>query len=167
VALPLFLKSLPASATTAYNAIRSAHRQGISARAMTPIISKTVVPISRRNVNLVIAGLKGHDRGVADLRFLKRGAVPDPTRIQFALSDIKTKYSFTLEVKGINPLTGLEESRHTQVTTDELLSRDDLDALAQSTIEQRPGSESFDEVSFVVVGAYQRDPSKFPRQESI
>lgn len=153
---PAFLKTLPASATKAYDFIRSGVRQGISARAMESIIRREITAISRTTINQVVRGIKGNLTTVADLRFLKKGARPDPRRIQFAKSDILTEYSFTLEVNATNIDTGLRETRHMQVVTDELLSRAELDDIAQHVIDADPNRYRYKDVEFVVVDAVQR-----------
>lgn len=156
MARPSFLKSMPRSASEAFDFIKAAHLKGISARAMEPIIRKTIVGISRTTINRVVRGIKGIKEGVADLRFLKRGAIPDPTRIKLARSDILTEYSFTLRMDGINPFSGLLETRRTQVVTDRLLSREDLEELAEATIEGKEGSVMFQDTVFTIEEAFQR-----------
>ena len=156
MARPLFLKTLPKSGTTAYDFILSAYRQGISGRAMEPLIRANITKIGRTTINQVILGIKGIDRGVADLRFLKRGAVPNPRRIKLARGDILHNYSFTLRIKGRNPYTGFIEERFTQVVTDELISRNDMDKLAEETIADKEGSTTFDDAEYTIIAAFRK-----------
>jgi len=123
---------------------------------MESVIRREITAISRATINQVVRGIKGNLTTVADLRFLKRGATPDPTRIRFAKSDILTEYSFSIRVDAINIETGAEERFHMQVATDELLSRAEFDAITQEVIDSDPARYRYKDVEFVVVDAVQR-----------
>jgi len=123
---------------------------------MESIIRDTLTPISRTTINAVVRGIKGIDRGTADLRFLKRGATPDPRRIPLARGDILTNYSYTVRTTGTGFNTNEEGFRYTQVVSDRLLSREEIEAEAQKAVENKEGSDPLENEDFTIVEALQR-----------
>ena len=153
MARPVVVREMPPSASIAYDYIKRAMGRGISARAMEPIIRRTITPISRTTINNVVRGIKGIQEAAADLRFLKRNATPDPRRIRPPKGEILTKYSFTVRSSGQGLHYDDDGFRYTQVTSDTLLTREQMETRASEIVELKTGSPELQNRDFVVVEA--------------
>jgi hypothetical protein len=61
--------------------------------------------------------------------------MPNPMRLPPALTKIRRAFSFTVRVRGLETDTGVSTERFVQVTSDTLLTRGEIEALADQAIE--------------------------------
>ena len=110
-------------------------REGISSRQLMGVLQKAGLGI-RRQVLLDLMRLYGDEVAIGPvLSALGINRFPNPMRLPPALTKIRRAYSFTVRVRGAELDTGLETEQFVTVTSDTLLTRGEIEALADQAIE--------------------------------
>jgi hypothetical protein len=134
MALPL-LSRLSPRARRASPIIRRGVREGVSSRELTRVLQQAGLGI-RRQVLLDIMRAMSDEAAIGPvLSALGIGRMPNPLRLPPAITKIRRAFSFTVRVRGLETDTGLTAEQFVQVTTDTLLTRGEIEALAQQAIE--------------------------------
>lgn len=129
--------------------------RGLSSRAINSLIS-TATGTGLRRVDL-LAGMR-HVRGQVEaglhIRNIRRDRLPDPARMPRAQTHILSDYSFVVEVRGVDPSTGLASTRNLTVRSDRLLTPAEIESEARSAIDEAQSDTTSDvpfEVDQIVV----------------
>ena len=129
-----FLLKLSSRARRASPMIRRGVREGVSSRDITRILQKAGLGI-RRQTLLDIMRAVGEEAAIGPvLSALGISRRPNPFRLPPALTKIRRAYSFTVRVHGTELDTGITSERFVTVTTDTLLTRGEIEALADEAI---------------------------------
>jgi len=134
MALPL-IAGLNALARQALPLIRGGVTRKLSSRAISDTLKKTFGKSIGRNTLLkIIRAYKTIDSKNSQLKFLPKLSRPNPNRLPFALTKLKRKYAFVVEIKGL--ITGTETSivQNLTITTNEILSRLTMENIALKII---------------------------------
>ena len=134
MALPFLLKLSP-RARRASPLIRRGVREGVSSRQMTRILQKAGLGIRRQTLLDIMRLMEGEAAIGPVLSALGINRLPNPMRLPPALTKIRRAFSFTVRVRGLDVESGISSERFVTVTTDTLLTRGELEALAQEAIE--------------------------------
>ena len=130
-----FLLRLSSRARRASPMIRRGVREGVSSRQLTSILQKAGLGI-RRQTLLDLMRLYGEEAAIGPvLSALGIGRRPNPFRLPPALTKIRRAYSFTVRIHETELDTGITSDRFVTVTTDTLLTRGEIEALADQAIE--------------------------------
>jgi len=130
-----YLDRLTGAARFSYPFIQRGVREGLSANAIQKALQAndihlrrtTVLDLVRRERELVSAG--------SSLKFLNLGSRPDPRRLPEALTAIRRRYSFTVEVRGTLLSNGESRTQNITVVSDRLLTRGEIEATASGFAE--------------------------------
>ncbi len=135
MAVPFLLRVSP-RARRASPLIRRAVREGVSSRRLMDILQEAGLGI-RRQTLLDLMRLEA-ERAVMGpvLSALRLDRMPNPMRLPPALTKIRRAYSFTVRVRGVDFDTGITVEQFVQVTTDQLLTRGEIESLANLAIEK-------------------------------
>ncbi len=130
-----FLLGLSSRARRASPLIRRGVREGISSRALTGILQRAGLGIRRQTLLDLMRLMEGEAAIGPVLSALGMGRRPNPFRLPPALTKIRRAYSFTVRVRGAELDTGVLTEQFVTVTTDTLLTRGEIEALAAQAIE--------------------------------
>lgn len=147
-----FLLGLSSRARRASPIIRRGVREGVSSRAMSGILQRAGLGI-RRQTLLDIMRLMGEEAAIGPvLSALGLNRRPNPLRLPPALTKIRRAFSFTVRVSGVDVETGVGSERFITVTTDTLLTRGEVEALAEQAIETDRDRYQLRETEFLLTG---------------
>lgn len=130
-----FLLGLSARARQASPIIRRGVREGISSRALTGILQRAGLGIRRQTLLDIMRLMEGEAAIGPVLSALGLNRRPNPLRLPPALTKIRRAFSFTVRVQGVDVDTGAFSESFVTVTTDTLLTRGEIEALAEQAIE--------------------------------
>lgn len=130
-----FLLGLSARARRASPIIRRGVREGVSSRALTGILQKAGLGIRRQTLLDIMRLMEGEAAIGPVLSGLGLNRRPNPLRLPPALTKIRRAFSFTVRIQGVDVETGVGSQRFITVTTDTLLTRGEIEALAEQAIE--------------------------------
>ena len=130
-----FLLGLSDRARRASPIIRRGVREGIGSRALTGILQRAGLGIRRQTLLDIMRLMEGEAAIGPVLSALGLNRRPNPLRLPPALTKIRRAFSFTVRIRGVDVDTGALSERFVTVTTDTLLTRGELEALASQAIE--------------------------------
>lgn len=130
-----FLLRLAPRARRASPIIRRGVREGISSRALTGILQRAGLGIRRQTLLDIMRLMEGEAAIGPVLSALGLNRRPNPLRLPPALTKIRRAFSFTVRVRGVDVETGATSESFVTVTTDTLLTRGEIEALAAQAIE--------------------------------
>lgn len=130
-----FLLGLSSRARRASPIIRRGVREGVSSRQMTRILQKAGLGIRRQTLLDMMRMIEGEVAIGPVLSALGINRFPNPMRLPPALTKIRRAYSFTVRVRGSEIDTGAATEQFVTVTSDTLLTRGEIEALANQAIE--------------------------------
>ena len=131
---PFLLRQSP-RARRASPIIRRGVREGISSRALTGILQRAGLGIRRQTLLDLMRLIEGEIAIAPILSALGLNRRPNPLRLPPAITKIRRAFSFTVRVRGADSDTGIETEQFVTVTTDTLLTRGEIEALAEQAIE--------------------------------
>lgn len=134
MALP-FLARQSARARRASPLVRRGVREGVSSRQIMGILQKAGLGIRRQTLLDMMRLIEGEVAIGPVLSALGINRRPNPFRLPPAITKIRRAFSFTVRVRGLETDTGISSEQFIQVTTDTLLTRGEIEALAQQAIE--------------------------------
>jgi hypothetical protein len=126
------LASLPASARAAYPLIQRGVREGLSSNRILEGLVKAGLGIKRQTGLDIIRAERGVQLEGGALRNLRRTAVFNPERLPEAMTKLRRKFSFQVELRGVDLNTGENTVRLVTVSTDNAMTRNDIEAHAQA-----------------------------------
>ena len=144
-----FLLGLSSRARRASPIIRRGVREGVSSRALTGILQKAGLGIRRQTLLDIMRLMEGEAAIGPVLSALGLNRRPNPLRLPPALTKIRRAFSFTVRARGLDADTGASVERFVTVTTDTLLTRGEIEALAEQALEGEGPSGSL--LSFEVL----------------
>ena len=110
-------------------------REGVSSRSLTEILQKAGLGIRRQTLLDIMRLMEGEAAIGPVLSALGINRRPNPLRLPPALTKIRRAFSFTVRVLGVDVDTGATSESFVTVTTDTLLTRGEIEALAEQAIE--------------------------------
>ena len=134
-----FLLRLSSRTRRASPIIRRGVREGIGSRALTGILQRAGLGIRRQTLLDIMRLMDGEAAIGPVLSALGLNRRPNPLRLPPALTKIRRAFSFTIRVQGVDVDTGAFSESFVTVTTDTLLTRGELEALAEQAIEADRG----------------------------
>ena len=147
-----FLLGLSLRARRASPIIKRGVREGVSSRQLASILQKSGLGI-RRQTLLDLMRLAGDEAAIGPvLSALGINRRPNPLRLPPAITKIRRAFSFTVRVRGLDTDTGIASERFVTVTTDTLLTRGEVEALASQAIETDRDRYNLRETEFLMTG---------------
>jgi hypothetical protein len=119
--------------------IRRGVREGVSSRQLTSILQKAGLGIRRQTLLDLMRLYEGEAAIGPVLSALGVNRFPNPMRLPPALTKIRRAFSFTVRVRGSVEDTGAPTEQFVTVTSDTLLTRGEIEALADQAIEADRG----------------------------
>lgn len=135
-----FLAALTKTARIAYPIVKRGVREGLSGRAIGQILKNSNLGIRTQTLFEIIRREKRIQSKGAQLRFLRLASMPNPDRLPKALTVIRRRYAFILEVAGTISQTGESFLRHITVSTDTLMTRQQLEDVGRMILEDDPSA---------------------------
>ena len=118
--------------------IRGGVRRGIGADALYRSLRSRFPGLLRREVREIGRAERLLLSRSADLRFMRRDFRPDPSRLAPSVTALRRQYSFQVRVRGFQVETGEAVEDWITVSTDELLTREEIEDVAQGYLESAP-----------------------------
>lgn len=131
-----FLAGLSLRARRASPIIRRGVREGVSSRQLTQILQKAGLGIRRQTLLDIMRLVEGEAAIAPVLSALGINRRPNPLRLPPAITKIRRAFSFTVRVSGLDTDTGGALEQFVTVTSDTLLTRGEIEALAEQAIER-------------------------------
>ncbi len=147
-----FLLGLSSRARRASPLIRRAVREGVSSRQLTGILQKAGLGIRRQTLLDIMRLMEGEAAIGPVLSALGLNRRPNPLRLPPALTKIRRAFSFTVRALGVDVETGVASERFVTVTSDTLLTRGEIEALAEQAIEGDRDRYQLRETEFLLTG---------------
>jgi hypothetical protein len=133
MALPL-LALLPKSAAIAFPLIKSGVARGMTGRAIERGLKTVGLGIRRENLTRIINALKGVERAGKGLRFLGLSRLPNIAKLPPAITRIRRRFSFIVQVTGRLLDTGEQIIQNITVASNTVFSRRELERMAQDAV---------------------------------
>ncbi|HXK37160.1 MAG: hypothetical protein A2V70_19440 [Planctomycetes bacterium RBG_13_63_9] len=96
----------------------------------------------------------------AHVATLADNARPDPGRLPFALTDLRRQYSFLVEVEGRSIKTGGILRQHVTVSTDRLLTREQMEDAAIEAVETDEDRYGLEDIEATAVFGMRAQPGR-------
>lgn len=138
-------ESVVKAARTALPTIRGAVARGVSGTVIERTLQRVGINVTQPTLTRVVTAERRRREAGAALQFLGRNRVPNPTRLPLSLTPIARQYAFLVELRGTSAATGEAVSKWITISTDSLMSRQELEDRAAELFEQDP--EAYDVVS--------------------
>jgi len=129
--MPGVLSALSASARLAYPAIVRGVREGLSLNRLQAALQEANLGIRRATLLSLMQRERALVSAGESMRFLPRAARPDPARLPEALTILRRQFSFTVELRGRSLQTGERTTQHVTVASDRLLTRAEIEDVAE------------------------------------
>jgi hypothetical protein len=111
-------------------AIESLFARGLSGNAIQRELSSLGLGVRRIELQAVLRDMRGASLAADRLKFVRHDRLPDPSRLAPAVWHQLRELSFKVRVQGYSPVTGEQESRYFNVSSDSLLTRGDIEGIA-------------------------------------
>ena len=121
---------LTGSAARSLPFIESGLTRGMSTAAIQAELSSAGIGVRRTDLLAAVRSIRGAGAAADRLKFIRGDYRPDPAGLPHAVTRQLREYSFRVRVQGYNPLSGQQESRYFQVSTNELISRNEIESVA-------------------------------------
>ena len=153
-----FLLGLSLRARRASPIIRRAVREGVSSRQLTKILRDAGLGIRRQT--LLDLMRKETERALMGpvLSALRLDRMPNPMRLPPALTKIRRAYSFTVRVRGTEFESGISMEQFVTITTDKLLTRGEIESLANLVMEKDLNRYGLDVTELLLIGGQRAGP---------
>jgi hypothetical protein len=151
MALPLLL-GLSKAARTAYPLIKGGVARGMTANAIGRSIKAAGLKIRRQTLLDVVRAEKGVERAGAALRFLGLNRLPNINRLPSAITRIRRRFSFTVQVTGRLLETGEQIIQNITVSTNTIFTRRETERIAQDAVSGEVQRYGLEVVSALLIG---------------
>lgn len=148
--------SLSASAKRALPFIERSVRTGVSSTALQSALAARGMGVRRTDLLDAIRHVRGVSRRTNALASVRRDRRPDPMRIAIARTNIRRKFSFTLRIRGSADGTGERIERFITISTDKVLSRQELEETAAGVVDAERSNYPFEIDTVTLVTAVRR-----------
>ncbi len=154
--IPLSL-TLTARARRLLPIIEGGVTAGLSSRSINAAITTATGSGLRRQVLLdIMRELRGVQIAGEALQFVRLDRVPNPLRVPTALTPIRRAFGSTVRIVGSLFDTGEGVTRFVQVTHDGVLTRGEIEAIAEGFIEDEEAEYGIDLQSVLLVRQVKR-----------
>lgn len=119
----------------AFSGIRGAVTQGVAPKVLEKTLERAGIPVPEPTLTKVIETERRRRAAGARLKNLGRNRRPNPTRLPLSLTPIARAYAFLVEVRGTAVSTGETVQRWITISTDQLLTRGEIEDQAQAIVE--------------------------------
>jgi len=119
-------------------------------------LSAAGIGVRRTDLLEAVRGIRGATLAADRLKSVRSDLRPDPARLPHAVTRQLREYSFRVRVQGLNPLSGQHESRWFQVSTNELLTRNEIEDVALGYSVDTEVYEPFDPDQVDLISATRR-----------
>lgn len=112
--------------------------QGATTSRIQSTLSAAGMGVRRQDLLAAVRGVRGAEAAADRLKFIRSDFRPQPSMLPHAVTRQLRDFSFRVRIEGVNTFNGLREIRTFNVSTNELLSRDEIEevALGYSTDEE-------------------------------
>lgn len=124
------MPTLPKSVARALPFIESAVAAGTSANVLQNSLAAAGIGVRRQDLLAAIRDIKGAQAAADRLKFIRSDFRPQPSNLPHAVTRQLRDYSFRVRVTGTNLMSGQTEIRTFNVSTNDLLSRDEIESIA-------------------------------------
>jgi hypothetical protein len=131
--IPL-LATLSATARAAYPIIKGGVARGLSANAIQGVLRAQSLGIRRQTLLDIIRAENNIERAQAALRYVGLNRIPNPNRLPQALTRLRRRYSFVVEIAGRAIETGESILQNVTVSLDTVLTRGEIERLAEEAV---------------------------------
>lgn len=153
------------AAKRALSGIRGGVARGVAPRVIERTLERAGIPVPQPTLEKVITQERRRREAGAKLKNLGRNRRPNPTRLPLSLTPIARAYAFLVEVQATAVSTGERVTRWITVSTDELLTRGEIEDRAQSMIEGEADAYGLTDITVTVSeGMRASDLSGFERE---
>lgn len=121
---------LQGSAARALPFIEKMVAEGVSTRTMQSTLSAAGIGVRRQDLLAAVRGVRGAEAAADRLKFIRSDFRPQPSMLPHAITKQLRDFSFRVRVEGVNTNTGLREIRTFNVSTNDLLTRDEIEEIA-------------------------------------
>lgn len=153
------LSKLGKSAAQAYPIIQRGIREGLSANAIQKVLRDSGLGVRRTSLLEVVRAERGVQEAGERLRFLRPDRRPDPSRLPLAITKQRRLYSYTIRIRGADPFTAEPFERWFNVSSDQLLTRNDVEAIAEEFSREDGLSPTIGAREFQLVRAQRAGPA--------
>lgn len=150
------LGGLSRAARRALPFIEAAVARGVSSTALQSDLAAAGMGVRRQDLLQAMRVTRGQDATANRLQNIRRNLLPDPRRIPLAQTDIRRNFSFTVRVDGTDPFTGERISKDITISSDTVLSRDDIAELVEDSIDLSNESTAIEPEDIIIVSAKRR-----------
>ncbi len=133
---------LSASANRALSSIIRGISEGLSDNTIQRTLQDEGLGYRRTDMLSDIRTLRGVETSSARLRTLPPDRHADPSRMPYALTQQLREYSFRVRVSGFDPNVGQRVDRFINVSTNELLTRTEIEDIASGFAEDMSGENA-------------------------
>ena len=153
------LDFLSTAARRALPLIRRGVRENMPSRAMQRALRAQGYPVRRQELLRAMRAIKGIQDTGPRLSSMRMDRFPNPANLPSALGPIRRNYGFVVEHRGSNPFTGVTESRFITVSSDDLMTRGDIEAWAKEVVEEEPDRYKLENAHFIIREGYKQGAS--------
>ena len=109
-------------------------RQALPANEIIRQVRAAGLTVRRAAALEAIRTIKGVIAGGRYIQAVRNDFLPNPDRVPTAATLIRRNYSYKVRVRGFDPQTGDPVERHISITTDTLMSKNDVYNIAADTL---------------------------------
>lgn len=149
-------QSLSRSALRNLPFIEAAVARGISSTALQTALTQAGRGMRRTDLLTAIRRVRGIDRAQPALRSVRRDRLPDPVRIPIAATNIRRQFSFRMRIRGTDMRTGERVDRFVTITSDTVLSRDQLERDVEDLLDTERENYQLEPDSITLMDAVKR-----------
>jgi hypothetical protein len=151
MALPI-LATVGKAARAAFPIIEGGVSRGLSATAINSLIRDTMGSGIRRQTLLdIMRAVRNIETTSSQLRFLAPDRLPNPNRLAVSATVMRRRYAFVVDVHGTHASTGAPILKRVTISTDQLLTRAQIEDEAQSLMEDEESEYGIDVNRVVLV----------------
>ena len=131
MALPYYMKN--PTIRQYQGPIRSAVNRGLTNIEIHSMLRRRAgQSVANQTLGHFVKDIKAQEVSHGNLRFMRKGFSPDPTRLPQAYTNIRREYSFTVKVTGT--FKGKREEGYVTVSTNENMPREEIERQAKIAI---------------------------------
>jgi hypothetical protein len=151
MAVPL-LSRLSLSARKAYPFIVRAVRQGLSLERIGKAFRAEGIALSNEVFRQLARAERSLQAASGELRFLRPGQRPSPTRLPEALTRILRRYAFFVEVMARDVSTGEQVLKNVTVSTSRLMTKRQIEVAAMEAVDMGLSTYGLEADTALLVG---------------
>ncbi len=147
---------LSPSAARALPFIESGLARGLSSTALQSELSAAGLGVRRTDLLEAIRSIKGMEVAADRLKSVRYDYTVDPSKLPFAVTRQLREYSFRVKVSGLNPLSGAYEDRFYNISSNDLMTRGEIEEVALTHSTNTDNYSAFEPDNAELVSASRR-----------